>query len=79
MAEYEFEITEPFITATFYYVPARTRAEALEKLLNASREEIDGYAIQGEVTPVRPLTVRDVKRGRRLPDAPADVEIERRP
>ena len=68
-AEYEFEVIEPMVTENIYTVIARTRAEALEKVLDGDRRETGVYAHTGSVRPTRPMTVRDVKRVRRLPES----------
>lgn len=64
--EYEFEVVEPMVTENIYAVIARTRAEALEKVLEGDRRETGVYAYKGSVRPTRPMTVRDVKRVRRV-------------
>lgn len=64
MAEYEFEVVEPMVTENIYYVRARNRAEALEKVLDNSPDVYD--CDMGSVRPTRPMTVQDVKRGKRL-------------
>ena len=68
VAKYEFEAVETFRTAHFYTVEASTRAEALDKVLYGDHEAEGIYVIRGDLFPVRPMTVRDVKRGRRVPE-----------
>ena len=65
MAQYEFEVTEPFVTSHTYYVEAATRAEALRKVLDGEHD----YVVQGDLHPTRLMTVRDVKRIRRTTDS----------
>jgi hypothetical protein len=75
VAEYEFEVVEPMVTENIYYVTARTRAEALAKVLDLDPDAYD--CDQGSVRPTRPMTVRDVKRRSRVPEPDVTEEAER--
>ena len=63
MAEYEFEVVEQMTTSHSYIVIAGTRAEALEKVLDRAPDVI---TFRNDLYPVRPMTVRDVKRLERV-------------
>jgi hypothetical protein len=72
VTEYEFEVAEAFRTVHFYTVNASTREEALDKVLNGDHEKENIYCVRGDLFPIRPLTVRDVKRGRPVKKADSD-------
>lgn len=60
-AERQYVVTEPMVAANVYYVTARTRQEAVEKVL---RHEHDG-AESIDAHPTRPLRADDARLLRR--------------
>ena len=63
MTEREYVVVEPMRTANVFFVTARTRREAIEKV---KRDEYD-WVGQDEVMPVRLMTIRDARPVRQRP------------
>lgn len=63
--EYEYDVTEPMVTNQTYFVRACSREEALRRVLEHDDDSII-LVEMGFVVPRRPMSVRDVRRGRRL-------------
>lgn len=59
---YEFEVTEHFRTSHTYFVTARTRQEAVDKVI---ADDTD-FVVRGDIFPTRPINARDAKRLRRV-------------